>query len=189
MPAKKIVHKQDVLNAALDLIREKGENALSARDIATMLNCSTQPLYSIFKNMGELDDAVRQAVAGVLDEYMERELKSGKYKANKAIGMGYIRFAAEEKNLYRFLYMRKPHEKSDINVDMTKKSMGFIKERNGIDDAAAAGYFVEIWIFCHGIASMIAAEILEFDEERIAEITSDVAEGLDLRQKSKKKGV
>ena len=80
MPAKKIVHKQDVLNAALDLIREKGENALSARDIATMLNCSTQPLYSIFKNMGELDDAVRQAVAGVLDEYMERELKSGKYK-------------------------------------------------------------------------------------------------------------
>lgn len=188
MPAKKIVYERDVINAALDLIRKKGENSLSARDLAVALKCSTQPLYSLFKSMGELEDAVRQAVAGVLDEYMERELKRGKYKANKAIGMGYIRFAAEEKNLYRFLYMRKSHSKSDLNVDMTRKSMGFIKERNGIDDAAAADYFVEIWIFCHGIASMIAAEILEFDEERISELTTDVAVGLDLRQKSKKQG-
>ena len=63
MPAKKIVYEKDVVEAALDIIREKGENSLNARDIAKKIGCSTQPLYSLYKNMAELEDAVRRAAA------------------------------------------------------------------------------------------------------------------------------
>ena len=182
MPAKKIVYEKDVVEAALDIIREKGENSLNARDIAKKIGCSTQPLYSLYKNMAELEDAVRQAAARVLDEYMKNEMGKKAYpNPNKAIGMGYIRFASEEKNLYRFLFMRKRQIDSAINVEMTKTSIGFIKDIYSVDSNSADMFFAELWIFCHGIASMVAADTLDFDEEKISSSLTDVALGLSLR--------
>lgn len=187
MPAKKIVNERAISSAALSIIKEQGENALTVRELAKKLNCSTQPIYSVYRNKQEVEKAVRQAVAAVLDEYMTNELNVGKYVGNKAIGMGYIRFAAEEKNLYRYLYMRMPCDKSDINVELTKKSIGFIMQKTGLDEQSATMYFAEIWIFCHGIASMIACDRLDFDEEKISEATTDVSVGLTLRHSKKGK--
>lgn len=185
MPAKNIINEEAVMSAALEIIRVQGENALSVRELAKKLNCSTQPIYSLYKNMQEVEKAVRQAVAAVLDDYMARELRSGKYVGNKAIGMGYIRFAAEEKSLYRYLYMRMPFDKTEINVELTKKSVGFIMQKTGLSEQDATSYFAEIWIFCHGIASMIACERLPFDEQKICDATTDVSVGLTLRYKGK----
>lgn len=185
MPAKKVIFEKDVMAAALDLIRERGENSLNARDLAKKINCSTQPIYSIYKNMQGVEEAVRQAAARVLDEYMTNELKNGKYIGNQAIGMGYVRFAAEEKCLYRYLYMKTPQQRSDINVELTKKSVGFIMQKYGLDEQSATKYFAEIWIFSHGIASMVACDRLDFDEEKIREAFNDVATGLGLRFKNK----
>ncbi len=185
MPAKKVIFEKDVMAAALDLIRERGENSLNARDLAKKINCSTQPIYSIYKNMQGVEEAVRQAAARVLDEYMTNELKNGKYVGNQAIGMGYVRFAAEEKCLNRYLYMKTPQQRSDINVELTKKSVGFIMQKYGLDEQSATKYFAEIWIFSHGIASMVACDRLDFDEEKIREAFNDVATGLGLRFKNK----
>lgn len=184
MPAKKVIFEKDVMAAALDLIRERGENSLNARDLAKKINCSTQPIYSIYKNMQGVEEAVRQAAARVLDEYMTNELKNGKYVGNQAIGMGYVRFAAEEKCLYRYLYMKTPQQRSDINVELTKKSVGFIMQKYGLDEQSATKYFAEIWIFSHGIASMVACDRLDFDEEKISDAFNDVAVGLGLRFKN-----
>lgn len=63
MPAKKVIFEKDVMTAALDLIREKGENSLNARDLAKKISCSTQPIYSMYKNMQGVEEAVRQAAA------------------------------------------------------------------------------------------------------------------------------
>lgn len=187
MPAKKVIYSESIIQAAVEVIRKKGENSLNAREIARELGCSTQPLYSVFANMREIEEAVRQAVASILDEYMANEMKSGRYKDNQAIGMGYIRFAAEEKNLFRYLYMFRPIAVTEINVEFTKKSVGFIKERARLDEGEAQAYFGELWIFCHGIASLIAAERLDFDEEKTIEAMIDVACGLTMRYKEKNK--
>ena len=45
MPRSKQIEKQDILRAAADVIRQKGEGALTVRSIAAQLGCSTQPLY------------------------------------------------------------------------------------------------------------------------------------------------
>jgi len=183
MPAKKIIYKENVIKAALELIRRNGENALNARALAKILNCSTQPIYSAFKNMEELENEVRQSASKVLDEYIVSEITSGRYEGNKAIGMGYVRFADEEKSLYRFLFMRKPSKQSAINVELTEKSVGFIINNNHISKTHAERFFGEIWMFCHGMASLIAAENLEFDEESVSVAMSDVSVGLSLRFK------
>ena len=47
MPARKKIHKEDILEAAVRVVREQGASALSVRNIAKELHVSTQPLYSI----------------------------------------------------------------------------------------------------------------------------------------------
>ena len=46
MPPKVKVKKEDVINAAVDIVRCSGAQAINARTIASALNCSTQPVFS-----------------------------------------------------------------------------------------------------------------------------------------------
>ena len=43
MPPRKRIFREDILKAAVRLVREDGPPALSVRNIAKALNCSTQP--------------------------------------------------------------------------------------------------------------------------------------------------
>lgn len=93
-----------VINAAFALVRKKGISALSARNIARSLNCSTQPIYSCFKTMGDLEKEVIQKAAGfVLDRYLVSKTKQD--NNFKSIGLGYIAMAKKEKHLFDLLYV------------------------------------------------------------------------------------
>ncbi|HJJ91721.1 MAG TPA: hypothetical protein O0Y15_02790, partial [Methanocorpusculum sp.] len=61
MPPKVKIRKKDIINAAVDLVRQNGESAINARNIASVLNCSTQPVFSNFETMEELRCAVIKA--------------------------------------------------------------------------------------------------------------------------------
>ena len=61
MPPKVKVSKEQIVSAALDLIRHQGYDALNARSIAAALGCSTQPIFSNFTTMEELRGTVIQA--------------------------------------------------------------------------------------------------------------------------------
>ena len=106
MPPKVKVKKEDVINAAVDIVRSSGAQAINARTIAAELNCSTQPVFSNFASMDELRLAVVERADKLCQEYMQREVESGEFPAYKANGMAYIRFAKEEKELFKLLYMR-----------------------------------------------------------------------------------
>ena len=51
MPPRKRIFREDILKAAVQLVQEEGTAALSVRNIARTLRCSTQPIYSEFENM------------------------------------------------------------------------------------------------------------------------------------------
>lgn len=53
---------------------------------------------------------------------LERECEAANYPPYKAMGMGYIRFAAEERELFRLLFMRdrSGEEKSDGETEDVK---------------------------------------------------------------------
>ena len=60
---------------------------------------------------------------------LEEEEKSGKYPPYKARGMGYIRFAKEEKNLFRLLFMDKRSSDVKFPTDDTTKECHLQKIR------------------------------------------------------------
>ena len=45
------ITKERILKAAAEVVRKEGAEALNARRIAAEIGCSTQPVYSQFRNM------------------------------------------------------------------------------------------------------------------------------------------
>lgn len=63
MPPKVKIQKQEIIEAAVALVRQSGPQAINARSIAAALDCSTQPIFSNFASM----DALRLAVVAAAD--------------------------------------------------------------------------------------------------------------------------
>ena len=51
MPAVRKVSKDQIIDAALEVLRDDGFSAINARSVDKKLGCSTQPIYFSFKNM------------------------------------------------------------------------------------------------------------------------------------------
>jgi AcrR family transcriptional regulator len=58
MPPKVKITKKDIINTTISLVREGGADAINARGIANALNCSTQPIFSNFDSMEDLERSV-----------------------------------------------------------------------------------------------------------------------------------
>ena len=54
MPPKIKIDKDNIIKAAVQIVRERGIDALNARAVAQKLNCSTQPIFSNYDSMNEL---------------------------------------------------------------------------------------------------------------------------------------
>ena len=85
MPPRKRIFREDILKAAVNLVQEQGATALSVRNIAAKLNCSTQPIYSEFESMETLRD---ELMTYVRENYLREEANS-----YKQIALSFLHFA------------------------------------------------------------------------------------------------
>ena len=179
MPPKIKITKTDIIQKALSLLRENGVESLNARSIAAALGCSTQPIFSNFATMDELEEAVLGAAYEHYFAFLQKEVESGKYPAYKAFGMAYIRFAKEEKELFRLLFMRDRSEKDMMSVTSPdfEASIEMIMKANGISREKATLMHLEMWVCVHGIATILVTSFLSLDWELISTILSDVYQG------------
>ena len=179
MPPKVRITKEDILHTAVDLARQSGENSINARTIASMLNCSTQPVFSNFATMEELRLATLQQIDQIYQDYIRREVQSGIYPAYKASGMAYIRFAKEEKELFRLLYMHDSSTESlGENTELFHQMKNLVQDYTGLQDAHAQLFHLEMWICVHGIATMFATGYLDLDWDLVSKILTDMYMGL-----------
>lgn len=179
MPPKIKVTKQEIVNAAVEIVRQNGADAINARTLATMLNCSTQPIFSNFANMDDLRFAVVERADALCSEYTQREINSGKYPAYKASGMAYIRFAKEERELFKLLYMRdRKGEEISEGEGLTDEMTELIQNNTGLAGGEAQLFHLEMWAYVHGIATMFATGFLDLDWELVSKTITDVYRGL-----------
>ena len=74
MPPRKRIFREDILKAAVHLVQQEGASALSVRNIAKELNCSTQPIYSQFESMETLRD---ELMAYIREQYLREAARGG----------------------------------------------------------------------------------------------------------------
>ena len=184
MPPKVKTTKDEIVSTALSLVRECGAEAINARSIASSLGCSTQPVFSNFASMNELREAVISSAYAMYLDFIKSEEASEKYPKYKAFGMAYVRFAKEEKELFKLLFMRdrrgedlSPSPDFEASVEMIMNSLGVSREK-------ASLLHLENWTYVHGVAVMLATSFLPLELDLVSDMLSDVYHGLRARHLS-----
>jgi len=185
MPPKVKITKEEIINSALDLVRREGSDAINARTIAAELNCSTQPIFSNFATMDELQKAVIIAAYNHYLGFIKQELKNGKYPRYKSFGMAYVRFAQEEKELFKLLFMRDRRGEDLSPSPDFEESVQMIMKSNGLTRETAWLMHLEVWSCVHGIGTMLATSFLPLQLDLISDMLTDIYQGIRIRHTSK----
>ena len=182
MPPKFKFTRDEITNAALNVTRKNGISGLTARALAAELGCSVKPIFGLFKNMEEVGQEVFIASDLLYQNYLREDMAKGKYSPYKASGMAYIRFAKEERELFKLLFMRdRSREKIEENKEEIRPLMQLIQQNLGISEDEAYLFHLETWLYVHGIATMIATSYLDWDDEFISRVLTDAYMGLKYR--------
>ena len=182
MPPKFKFTRQEITTAALCVARKSGISALTARSLASELGCSVKPIFGLFKNMEEVQQEVLKAADDLYQSYIKEDVEEGVYPPYKASGMAYIRFAKEEKELFKLLFMRdRTHEHFEESKEEIKPLIELIQKNLKLSEEDAYLFHLEMWVYVHGIATMLATSYLEWDEAFISKAVTDGFEGLKTR--------
>lgn len=160
MPRTKRIEKEDILRAAVQVVRTQGEGALSVRGIAKELGCSTQPLYSEFGSMEELR-------AALLD-YLRRHYLHVQCRNYKEFARHFLGFARREPELFRFLYLRRRADggapPDDPNYDETVR---LLVRNLEMSPETARAMHRQMQYRCYGLGVMLATGYCALTAEEI----------------------
>lgn len=105
MPPKAKFTRQEIIDAAVDIARRAPLEAITAQELASVLGTSTRPVFTYFRTLEEVRAAVVEEAGKIYGRYVERGLSMS--PPFKGYGMETIRFAREEPNLFRLLFLRR----------------------------------------------------------------------------------
>ena len=179
MPPSSRIKKEDVLAAAVEITRQSGAAALNARALAQRLECSTQPIFSNYGSMDMLREDVIRYAGETYGRFIAEDIASGKYPPYKASGMAYIRFAAEERELFKLLFMRDRSGERNPDEQMQMEPIyAAIQAGTGLSREEAMLFHLEMWTCVHGIATMMATAYWRWDHDMASRVISDIYQGL-----------
>ena len=179
MPPKFKFTREQIVASALEVTRKNGITGLTARGLAAELGSSAKPIFGLFQNMEEVQREVVSAANTLYQSYIKKGMADSKFPPYKASGIAYIQFAKEEKELFKLLFMRdRTDEKIQENREEIRPILDLIMKNLGIDENEAYFFHLELWLYVHGIATMIATNYLEWDIEFIDKALTDAYQGL-----------
>lgn len=181
MPRSFLFTREQIVQAALELTREKGINAVTARALGARLGTSTKPIFGLFRSMEEVQQEVLAAADAVYHDYLRAHMAQDDYPPYKASGMAYIRFAKEERELFKLLFMRDRTGEVPAEDPQLEEIYRLISEKTGLSAEAARALHLEMWVFVHGFATMVATSYLDWfawDEALISRALTDAYRGL-----------
>ena len=174
MPPKPKFTREEIVAAALELVSQRGMDALTSRDLGARLGSSARPIFTVFKNMEEVQQAVRQAAMARFTAYAEKAVHYT--PPFKQMGMQMLLFAREEPRLYELLFMKSdgtPHSLDEGYLPRDKTAvlaMDMIQKEYGLTYEEARMLFHHVWIFTFGIGALCATGVCRFSEEELNEL-------------------
>lgn len=173
------IKKEDLIKGSIKIIRDEGDSNLSARNLAKVVGCSTQPIFRLFTNMDDLKRTVYDDVYELQKKYL---LKGNEHQVPFiGVGLSYIDFATKEKNLFKFLFMSSFTKYNNIlemaNNEDGKKYTEMIIKSTGLSPESSKQIYINTWLIIHGIASMMATTNSKLTRDDIETIIFDAFKG------------
>ena len=184
MPTKKTFTKESIINVCIEIIREEGYQALSIRNVAKRMNSSIQPIFYTFKSFDNLKNAVGEACFLMCNNFLYDNFKF-EDKTYLSIRLNFLRFANEEKNIFKFLFDNKDldFEKLTSYNHYFKNVVSTVSNTVNADRKISTSIHNIVGISAIGLAILIANDRVIYDEENAIEFLRLVFKGQVLCQK------
>ena len=190
MPPKPKFTREEIIQAALTIVSQKGADALTAREVGAQLGSSARPIFTVFKNMEELQAEVRQAA-------MERfEARVNQTEPGiplfKQVGIQMVTFGVQEPKLYQLLFMQEHGEAAafdDVFGQLggtAERCIAAICQDYGLDAQDARTLFENVWIYTFGIGALCATRVCRFFPEQLGQMLTTEFQAMLLLVKSGK---
>lgn len=165
MPPTVRFTRDAVLNAACQLMRRKGIDALNARAIAKELGGSTQPIFRLFTNMEDLHRELILYVTRQFQAHAEADMAQSDSPYIQ-LCTTYLLYGRDEPELFKLLFMRDRVSEGQYS-DQTNFDLVFniLKKETPLDDETALRFFERTWLFIHGLAVCIATKYIPCQDE------------------------
>lgn len=175
MPTKIRISKDMILETAFKIAKQYGIEKVSNREIANELKCSIRPIYYQFKNAEELQKELYLKIEKYFYKFLLDNMKEDipKYKQ---VGINYISFAKKEPKLFQILFMSEsgltPNAFVTKDGEDYKEIEKLVRISTNLNNEEIKAFHTKMWIFSHGIASLVANNTINLNDEQIEELLS-----------------
>ena len=177
MAPKNKFTKEEMVEAALRVVRANGIDALTAKTMADALGTSTQPIFTAFGSMDGIKKEVYAAAIRVYDRYTEAGLQER--IPFFGVGMQYIRFAREEPELYRLLFLTRAQDKSFSAMRSMQHLQALVRPTlmniYRITEQEADLYFRDLWFVVHSLSTLIVTGDCPYSDREIGQVLTGVS--------------
>lgn len=166
MPASRKINKDDIIKVCLEIVRKDGINGVNARRVAKELNCSTQPIFYLYKNMDEIKNDLYKEISNVYFNYILND--SNTYKDT---GLKYIKFAKDEPNFFKILFNGDNGSLDFVDYNKSNsKVYEIISMQTGLSIENAKLFNFRMWFYVNGIANLVANKTCDFSDDELNEL-------------------
>ena len=177
MAPKNKFSKEKMVEDALQVVRDKGIDGLTAKTLADELGTSTQPVFTAFGSMDAVRQEVYAAAVRVYDDYADAGLKEK--VPFFGVGMQYIRFAREEPELYRFLFLTRAQDQKYSAMMSMRHLQELVRPTlmnvYHITAEEADLYFRDLWFVVHSLSTLIVTGDCPYSDRKIGQILTGVS--------------
>jgi AcrR family transcriptional regulator len=182
-----LLNKQNILQAARDIIKERGVNGLSMRELADRVDYSHSGLYEYFSGKEEI-------IAVLCVESWERLTNRLKPSASASTpseqllksAMAYLDFAQNYPDEYLLMFATRQTEAQSFAAisDHPTFTVLMLMVQTGVEsgefkpgkDAAIAGIAYRLWVLVHGMAMMLVTHFQAKVTEEVTNLNRQIIE-------------
>lgn len=188
MPPKTKFDKNAILDAALEVAKEKGFSGITARSVANQLKCSVAPIYVNFATIDDLVKAVVQQVFAISDEMLVKQKGQSMFEK---IGKASLAFAQEYPVLFRELSIQpNPYMTSYETIENAMlEAMAEDEAMRGWTLKERKRLLLKLRVFQMGLSVMVANGHMPswLDNQEFDQLLMEVGDDVLLAQQMKQK--
>lgn len=164
MPRKPAYTKEIIIEKALELVRQKGIFALSARELCRYMGCSTSPIFSVYNSLYELKADVVEKINSIYLDYVDDAVNY--QPAFKELGRRIVLFAKNEPNFFQVL-LNHTDQTHGLRNDVWEKILDSLKKDYGLDEKQCETLWEQMLTFAIGLATLFSTKLTDISDEEM----------------------
>lgn len=169
MPPKKLVTKEQILDAAMEITRNDGIDAVTARSVAAALGVSTHPIFTYYSTINEIKDDVLTRARELYHAYIQQGLDEK--IPFLGIGHQFLLLARNEPELFKVLFFKttpdgRKHAHDEFEFTLALVTDSIMKIYN-VDKNTAECYYRNLWLMSLSFTTLIVTGNCTYTDEEM----------------------